>query len=104
MFVARTFSENRVVWLYVNDLSMSPHAFSRYVIIAALAHARLFDTVRLALDGGEPETAYALTTRVLRRSQEGTLPFPYSPSELERLRGLAAEASLESPALTLKSQ
>lgn len=64
---------------------------------AALAHTRLFDTVRLAIDSGAPETVRALTSRVIQRNQEGTSLFPYSPSEIERLRALAAEASLASP-------
>jgi len=72
--------------------------------IAALAHNRLFDTVRLALDSGAPETAHAVTARVLRRNQEGALLFPYSPSEIERLQGLAEEASRASPGLGRKSQ
>jgi len=72
--------------------------------IAGLAHARLFATVRFALDSGAPETAFALTSRVLRRSEEGTSIFPFSPSEIERLQGLSEEASLAAPGLRLNAQ
>ena len=60
--------------------------------VLALGRARMFETLESSLANDEPELAKAFASTVLARAGAGATLLEYSPSEIERLRALVAEA------------